>query len=212
MFGMHLDWTPSRAAGRNASVVTAGGLLDSSSLLRSTGTYPVAGVAVQPFGDAEPVSTQQQAGSGAATSSIKAQATKTQQSGSSSDSGGSGSVEQGPDRMIIVAHLAEDLSWRVMTCWCYIPSPRERLRLVLSVPIVDCRTDCRAQVADAFGRCTHSSLSVRAKPGPASAAVPTRSAARDHINTTFSATYRSDGSLLWLSILTVGQHLDLRGW
>ena len=136
MSGIHLDWTASRAAGRNASVVTAGGLLDSSSLLRSTGAYPVADVAVQPFGDAEPVSTQQQAGSGAATSSIKAQATKTQQSGSSSDSGGSGSVEQGPDRMIIVAHLAEDLSWRVMTCLCYIPPPHERLRLVYRCPLL----------------------------------------------------------------------------
>lgn len=118
IYGMHLDWTASRAAGRNASAVTASGLLDSSSPLRSTGADPVADVAVQPFGDAELVSTQQQAGSGAATSSIGAQATKTQQSGSSSDSGGSGSVEQGPDRMIIVAHLAEDLSWQVMTRLC----------------------------------------------------------------------------------------------
>ena len=120
MFGMHLDWTASRAAVTNASAITASGLLDRSSLLRSTGADPVADVGVQPFSNADLVDTQQQGGGREATSSSAAEVTKTQQSGSSgsSDSNENSSIEQGPDRMIIVAHLAEDLSWRVLTCLC----------------------------------------------------------------------------------------------
>jgi hypothetical protein len=189
MFGMHMDWKASRDAVTNASAVTASGLLDRSSLLRSTGADPVADVTVQPFKTANLVDTQQQGGGGAAMSSFA----ETQQSGSSSDSGGTGSIEQGPDRMIIVAHLAEDLSWQVFKILCYIPPPYDRLSLMCQ-PVVDCPTGGCAQVADALRRCTHSSLSVRVKPGAASAAVPTRSAAQDHINTTFSVTYMSDGS------------------
>jgi hypothetical protein len=138
MFGMHMDWKAGRAAATNASAVTATGLLDSSSLLRSTGASPAADVAVQPFGDADLADTPQQGGSVAATSSIvEAQATDTQQVVSSSNGGGSGSVEQGPDRMIIVAHLAEDLSWRVMTRLCCALPTREA-QPHMSGPIVDC--------------------------------------------------------------------------
>ena len=180
MFGMHMDWKAGRAAATNASAVTATGLLDSSSPLRSTGASPAADVAVQPVGDADLADTPQQGGSVAATSSIEAQATDTQQGGSSSSSGGNGSTEQGPDRMIIVAHLAEDLSWRVMTRLCCALPTREA-QPHMSGPIVDCHADCRPQVADAAGRRTHSSLSVRAKSAAASAAVPARSAARVHI-------------------------------
>ena len=111
MFGMHMDWTASRAAVTNASAVAASRLLDGSSLRRSTGASPAADEAVQPFGDADLAVTQQQGGNGVATSSIEAQVTDTQQGGSSSNGGGNSSIEQGPERMVIVAHLAEDLSW-----------------------------------------------------------------------------------------------------
>lgn len=53
MFGMRSEWSASLAAvARNTSALTAGRLLDSRTLLRSSFAYQAAAAAVQPSADA----------------------------------------------------------------------------------------------------------------------------------------------------------------